>query len=76
MTKRYHTPDMTRLAALAADLGGKPDDFTQDREPTWAVRAVYNPFTPVGSAQLAEFLKDRWEPFAVDAGIMFVRRRG
>jgi hypothetical protein len=63
------TPPAARAYPGQAD---RPDDFTKDPEPRWMVKAL--------PARLVSWdgsftFEPGWEPFAVDDGNVFLRRR-
>ena len=59
-------------AKLTPKVG--PDDFTQEHDRRWRVRALYNPRTQAGQELARLSFDDGWEPFAVDDGILWVRK--
>ncbi len=59
----------------APPLRDKPVDFTKVDEGRWYFRVVRAPQFAHGAAEAAQLCEANWEPFAVDDGDVWFRKR-
>ena len=66
---------------MAKQAVSDPSEHFAPRKPVppagfWSIHFVHGVTSPLGMDRLADKLAQGWEPFAMDAGVMALRKKG